>query len=106
MIVQIVEPEKALSGCCPGISAAVACFRTCWELKLACRKGLWTEPCQPLFCSSDFFWEHGWQLSYVPMADLCAHVLGLCVRRKRFPEFFSLLLSELDRFQKSQSKKI
>lgn len=72
---QTVEPEKALSGCCLRISAAVACCRTHWELKIACRKGIWTEPCCPLFCSSDS-WERSvggsyltrpWQ-TFVPMS--------------------------------------
>jgi len=51
LIVQMVQLEKALDGCCPGISAAVACFRTCWELKLARRKRLRTEPRLALFCA-------------------------------------------------------
>lgn len=102
---QIVEPEKALSGCCSGISAAVACFRTCWELKLACRKGLWTEPFRPSFCSSGS-WGEVWVA-----VILCAHGRPLCPcpgtlceNKKISRIFLSPAFSKLNGFQKSQSK--
>lgn len=100
---QMVLLEKALGGCCPGISAAVACFRTCWELKLARRKGLWTKPCQALFCPLGSWGEVGLAVSLrASSRPLCPHLGTLCEKISRI--LITPAFSEMDRLQKKLTK--
>lgn len=102
---QVVQWEKALGGCCPGVSAAVACFRTCWGLTLARRKGLWTEPCQAFYRPLGS-WGEVWVAVrlHAHSRPLRLHLGGLCENKRTSRILITPEFSEIDGFQKNPNQ--